>query len=207
MEGCSVRSATAWGSGPVSSSKPAIGRWTSKTTYTRATPASAASPRWLRRNDEETEDAHGIRPLETAEHSRRKHHDAAHHAEHAVNRDADDAERKQQDPDEGIHDDRQERERPTKQQEDAPEEKLPHVLQYDSRRKSFSDCRHHCGGADFGRSDPWWQVKQVTLPNLDSPSAGRCSGKYCWSIARTISIMRRAVALRGLVSAAKFPRA
>jgi hypothetical protein len=39
----------AWESAPASSSKPATGRWTSRTTCTPATPASAASPQWLRR--------------------------------------------------------------------------------------------------------------------------------------------------------------
>ena len=83
----------------------------------------------------------GIRPLQTAKHSRRKHHDAAYHAEHAVNGDADDAEWNQEDPDEGIYDQRQERERPAKQQQDAPEKKLPHVLKYDRLRNWFTRSR------------------------------------------------------------------
>src|SRR6266498_5190724 len=47
----SVRSATEWASASVSSSKPAIGPWTSKTTCTRATRVLVASPKWLRRKD------------------------------------------------------------------------------------------------------------------------------------------------------------
>jgi hypothetical protein len=85
--------------------------------------------------------ARGIRPLETAEHSRRKHDNAAYHAEHAVNGDADDAERNQQNPDEGIYDQRQEREWPAKKQEDAPEKKFPHVLKYDPLRNWFRGSR------------------------------------------------------------------
>src|SRR5467141_3349286 len=59
----------------------------------------------------------------------------------------------------------------------------------------------------FGRSSPWWHVKQVTLPSRDSPSAGLWSGKNRWLMAFVISSMLRAVTLRGFASLAKLPRA
>ena len=68
----------------------------------------------------------------TPQESGRKHHDAAHHPEHAVNRDTEDAERKKDDPDEWIHHQRQEGEWPAKHQQDAPDEKLPHAVNYDA---------------------------------------------------------------------------
>jgi hypothetical protein len=69
-------------------------------------------------------------PLEgsrTAQEPGRKQHDAAYHPEHAVDRDAQDAERDQQNPDEWIQDQRQEGERPATHQQDAPDEKRPHA--------------------------------------------------------------------------------
>src|ERR1700730_6546957 len=48
MEKYSVRSVTEWVSAPASSSKPATGSWTSRTTFMRATRALAGSRRWLR---------------------------------------------------------------------------------------------------------------------------------------------------------------
>jgi hypothetical protein len=69
--------------------------------------------------------------LATAQHPGRKHHDAAHQAEHAVNRDAHDAEGNQENPHEGVRHQRQNGQRPAKQQQKAPEEKLSHVLKYD----------------------------------------------------------------------------
>src|SRR5438046_8515957 len=58
----------------------------------------------------------------------------------------------------------------------------------------------------LGRSSPWWQVKQVTLPRCDAPSAGRSFGKNCSLIALVISSIRREAAFLGLASLAKSPR-
>src|SRR5262245_66199838 len=55
MEGWSARLATAWVSGPGSSSKPAIGSWINRTISTLETRASGASPRWSRRSDRRDE--------------------------------------------------------------------------------------------------------------------------------------------------------
>ena len=46
--------------------------------------------------------------------------------EHAVNGDADDSERKQDQPDEGIGDQGQKGERPAEDEEDAPEQECEH---------------------------------------------------------------------------------
>lgn len=48
-----------------------------------------------------------LRGAMTAQHSGRKHDDAANDPEHAIDRDAHDTEWKQKDPDDRVHDDRQ----------------------------------------------------------------------------------------------------
>ena len=60
-----------------------------------------------------------------------KQHDAAQQPEHAVNRNADDPEGNEKDPDQGIRDQRQDGERPAKNQQDAPGEERSHRLKYD----------------------------------------------------------------------------
>src|SRR5439155_6974596 len=50
----SVRSETEWVSGPASSSKPATGSWTSRTTCMPATRALAGSRKWLPQNRNES---------------------------------------------------------------------------------------------------------------------------------------------------------
>ena len=77
---------------------------------------------------------HGAR---TSQKPNRKHHDAAHQPQHAVNRNADDAERNENDPDDRVQDQGEDGERPAQDQQDAPEEKLSHVMKYDSGRNWF----------------------------------------------------------------------
>jgi len=78
-----------------------------------------------------------LRGAMTAQHPGRKHDDAANDSEHAIDRDAHDAEWNQEDPDDRVHDNRQEREWPAQYEDDAPDEKCSHNCRYDHRDNSF----------------------------------------------------------------------
>src|SRR2546427_1827145 len=75
--------------------------------------------------------------------SQRKRHDAAEQFEHHVDGKPHQPEWKQQDPHERVDDQRQQGERPTQHEQDAPEQELRHTWTYDRRSDRFSPCDCH----------------------------------------------------------------
>jgi len=60
----------------------------------------------------------------------RQHHDTAQQPEHSVDGNAHEPQRKEQNPHEWIDDQRQQGQRPTKHEQDAPEQELHHTWNY-----------------------------------------------------------------------------
>jgi len=74
-------------------------------------------------------------PLErarSAEHPRGKHEEPAQQAEDPVNRDTDNPEWNQEDPDEGIEQQREQGKRPAEDEQNAPEQEFHHTGRYDA---------------------------------------------------------------------------
>jgi hypothetical protein len=69
----------------------------------------------------------------------REHDDRAQQSEHAVDGNAQDPERDQEDPHERVDNQRQQRERPAEHEQDTPQQELHHTWQYDLPSNRFID--------------------------------------------------------------------
>ena len=69
-----------------------------------------------------------LKRARSAEHSCGKHGQPSQEAQHTTNRDTDQAKRKEENPDEGIQEQRQQSQRPADDQQNAPEQEFRHAL-------------------------------------------------------------------------------